>query len=55
MVGTRDGIVQVLDLDLRGKFDPVFAVKLDTTVPKAVEFANDALDIYVFGFYDGQV
>jgi hypothetical protein len=55
-IGTRDRLVQVWDLDSKGKMQSVFSVQLNVTVPKAVAFAeNRARDIYIFGLYDGNV
>jgi len=56
VIGTRDRIVQVWELDSKGKMQSMFSVQLDVTVPKAVAFTNNPTnDIYVFGLYDGNV
>ncbi|KAG0699826.1 WD40-repeat-containing domain protein [Suillus ampliporus] len=52
VVGTRDKMVQVLTLNTSSQLQPVFAVRLENTVPKSVAFA-DNWSIYVFGLYDG--
>ncbi|KAG2046080.1 hypothetical protein BDR06DRAFT_856595, partial [Suillus hirtellus] len=51
-VGTRDKMVQVLVLNVNLQLQSVFAVRLETTVPKSVAF-TDSRDVYVFGLYDG--
>ncbi|KAG2121579.1 WD40-repeat-containing domain protein [Suillus cothurnatus] len=51
-VGTRDKMVQVLVLNANLQLQSVFAVQLETTIPKSVAF-TDSRDIYVFGLYDG--
>ena len=56
VVATRDQIVQMWKLDLKGQVQSVFSVRLDVTVPKGVAFVeNAAKDIYVFGLYDGNL
>ena len=56
VIGTRDRIVQVWELDSKGKMQSMFSVQLDVTVLKAVAFTNNPTkDIYVFGLYDGNV
>ena len=54
VIGTRDNIVQVLLFTATSQLQPVFAGRLDNTVPKSVAFA-DSGSIYVFGLYDGNV
>lgn len=55
-IATRDRMVQVWRLDLRGQVQSVFSVQLDVTVPKGVAFVeNAANDIHVFGLYDGNL
>ncbi|KAG2096022.1 WD40-repeat-containing domain protein [Suillus cothurnatus] len=53
-VGTRDKMVQVLILNTNLQLQSVFAVQLETTIPKSVAF-TDSRDIYVFGLYDGNL
>lgn len=56
VVATRDRIVQMWKLDLKGQVQSVFSVQLDVMVPKGVAFVeNAAKDIYVFGLYDGNL
>ncbi|KAG2053385.1 hypothetical protein BDR06DRAFT_972395 [Suillus hirtellus] len=50
--GTRDKMVQVLTLNTSLQLQPVFAVRLENTVPKSVVFADNR-SIYVFRLYDG--
>jgi len=47
-------MVQVLILNASAQLQSVFAVRLESTVPKSVAFADNR-DIYVFGLYDGNV
>ena len=55
-IATRDQMVQVWRLDLRGQVQSAFSVQLDVTVPKGVAFVeNEAKDIHVFGLYDGNL
>ena len=56
VIGTRDRLVQVWELDPEEKMKSIFSVQLNVTVPKAVAFAdNRAKDVYVFGLYDGNM
>jgi len=55
IIGTRDKMVQVMDIDPKGQLIPHFSVTLDKTVPKGVVFADNADDVYVFGLFDGDV
>jgi hypothetical protein len=47
-------MVQVLILNANLQLQSVFAVQLETTIPKSVAF-TDSRDIYVFGLYDGNL
>lgn len=54
IVGSRDGLIQLLKLDLRGTFQQMWTQQLtDPTIPKTLVYSEDACDIYVFGLYDG--
>lgn len=55
IIGTRDKMVLVIDIDARGQLVPVLSVQLDKTVPKGVAFAENAEDIYVFGLFEGNM
>jgi hypothetical protein len=55
-IGMRVRIVQVWELDSKGKMQSVFSVQLNVSVPKAVAFTNNQVnDIYVLGLYDGNM
>ena len=54
-IGTRDKLVQVWKLDLKGQLHSVFSVQLDVTILKGVAFSENNRDIYVFGLYDGNL
>ena len=54
LIGMRDRIIQVWELNCQGKMQLVLSVQLNVSVPKAVAFANNQVnDVYVFGLYDG--
>jgi len=55
VVGTRDRLVQVWNVDMTGQMRTVFSVQMDKTVPKGVTFSTSSEDVYVFGLYDGNV
>lgn len=54
-VGTRDRLVQVWNVDMRGQMRAIFSVQLDKTVPKGVTFSESSEDVHVFGLYDGNM
>ena len=54
LLGTRDQQVQVWKLD-KQKLKPLLSVQLDKTVPKAIEFAENTINVIVFGLFDGKV
>ena len=54
LLGTRDQWVQVWKLD-KQKLKPLLSVQLDKTVPKAIEFAENTINVIVFGLFDGKV
>lgn len=53
--GTRDGVIQLLELDLTGQFTSVFSVKMTKAIPKTVSFSEDGDGIFVFDLYDGDM
>lgn len=54
LLGTRDQRVQVWKLD-KQKLKPLLSVQLDKTVPKAIEFAENTINVIVFGLFNGKV
>ncbi|TDL19963.1 WD40 repeat-like protein [Rickenella mellea] len=55
-LGTRDHVVQVFTADNKGILHSVFSIRLDTSIPIAVGFAdNTAKDVYAFGLHNGQL
>jgi hypothetical protein len=52
--GTRDGCVQLWTFNGK-KLDSMFSVKVPGTVPKNIDFVDNARsDLYVFGAYNGR-
>ena len=54
LLGTRDQRVQVWKLG-KQKLKPLLSVQLDKTVPKAIKYAENTINIIVFGLFDGKV
>ena len=54
LLGTQDQQVQVWRLG-KQKLKPLLLVQLDKTVPKAIEFTENTINIIVFGLFDGKV
>ena len=55
VIGTRDRLVQVWNVDAKAQMTAIFAVQLDKTVPKVVAFSENSDDVRVFGLYDGNM
>jgi hypothetical protein len=55
VIGTRDRLVQVWNIDAKAQMTAIFAVQLDKTVPKVVAFSENSDDVRVFGLYDGNM
>ena len=54
--GSRDCMVQVWTLDALNQLKSVFAVRLDTTVPRGITFIEGpGLDLVIFGYLDGML
>lgn len=53
-VGMNDGVVQVWSYRTE-EIEPLFAVRMHTTVPKALNFINGGRELLVFGLWDGLV
>jgi len=53
-VGMCDNVVQVLLLNANSQLQPVFAGRLNDTVPWSVAFL-DHESLYIFGLFDGKV
>ncbi|KIJ65077.1 hypothetical protein HYDPIDRAFT_27805 [Hydnomerulius pinastri MD-312] len=53
-VGMRDNVVQVLLLNANSQLQPVFAGRLENTVPKSITFVPRG-SVYIFGLYDGNI
>ena len=54
LLGTRDQRVQVWNLG-KQKLKLLLSVQLDKTVPKAIKYAENTINIIVFGLFDGKV
>lgn len=48
-----DGIVQVWRCNREAKVQPLFAVHVEDTMPKALNFIHSGRELMVFGYYDG--
>jgi hypothetical protein len=51
VIGTRDRLVQVWNVDAKAQMTAIFAVQLDKTVPKVVAFSKNSDDVRAFGLY----
>jgi len=52
-LGTRARVIQLFKLDLNGDIRCIFSVKMDSTVPSAIGFADYTNESYVFGLFNG--
>lgn len=56
VVGTKDRVVLVWQIDDQNNAKNIFSVQLSTTFPSSVAFlGNNAKDVIVFGMYDGEM
>lgn len=54
VVGSRDGLVQLLKLDLRGVLTQMWTCQFaNPMVPKTLLYSEDGHEIHAFGLYDG--
>jgi hypothetical protein len=53
-VGTRNKCIQVFTFNHKKSIQPLFAIKLEVTVPVLLGFVdNPRKDLYIFGLYNG--